>query len=81
MTKEKFMEIVSNHPYTVCTASDIDEAVGFVRALLRAEAEHLKATEPYAVNTIKRLEQADTTICFDLDTDEMTEWMFEEEDA
>ena len=80
MTKEKFMEIVGRHPYTVCTATDIDDVVGFVYALLQAEADHIRATEPYAVKTINRLEQAATTICFDLDPEEMTEWMTEEDE-
>ena len=82
MTKEKFMSIVDGHSVycTIVTGQDIWNALSFVSDLLHAEAMHIKETEPYAVNTIERLEQAAHTVSYELDIDELVEQFEEEND-
>ena len=58
ITKEKFEEIKAKHNTLLVLEDDVDEALTFVRELLEAEADALKVSEPYAVRSIKKLEDA-----------------------
>lgn len=58
ITKEKFKEIKGRHNTLLVLEDDADEALTFVRELLEAEADALKVAEPYAVASIKKLEDA-----------------------
>lgn len=58
MTREEFNAIVKSHSSFIIMDGDVEEALAFVADLLFTEAESLKKHEPYASNTIKRLEQA-----------------------
>ena len=58
ITKEKFEEIKAKHNTLLVLEDDVDEALTFVRELLEAEADALKVSEPYAVTSIKKLEDA-----------------------
>lgn len=58
MTKEKFQQIVSKHKTLVIIEDDLFDAFDLVWELLCAEADALKEKEPYAINTIRRLETA-----------------------
>lgn len=55
MTKEKIKEIISS--YTL-EEEDIECIFGLVSELLQLNADELKETEPYAIVTIKKLEDA-----------------------
>lgn len=57
MSKEKFQEIKQRYN-SLLMDDDISNALDFVHDLLCAEADAVKASEPYATNTIKRLEDA-----------------------
>lgn len=58
MKKEAFQAICKTHSPLILMDGDVEEALSFVAELLYEEARDLKANEPYAVNTIKRLEKA-----------------------
>ena len=47
---------MSNH--LICSEDEALEAIEFVRELLEAQAEETKAKEPYATNSIRRMEIA-----------------------
>ena len=53
---EKLKEIMSNH--LICSEDESLESIEFVRELLEAQAEETKAKEPYATNSIRRMEIA-----------------------
>lgn len=55
MTKEKFKEIMNKHCILDC---DVEDSIYFIQDLLEFQAEELKQNEPYAVNSIRRLEEA-----------------------
>lgn len=58
MTRETFDKIKASHNTLVLVDSDVDEAMAFVQDLLEAEAEAIKAHEPSATTSIKRLNDA-----------------------
>lgn len=58
MTKEKFYEIKKRFEYLFPCDGDMNAACEFVQELLEAEADYIKETEPYATNTIQKLEAA-----------------------
>lgn len=58
ISKEKLQEIKQRYSSLLILDSDVDDALNFVHDLLCAEADAVKASEPYATNTIKRLEAA-----------------------
>ena len=49
-------EIMSNH--LICSEDEALEAIAFVRDLLETQAEETKVLEPYATNSIQRMESA-----------------------
>ncbi len=53
---EKLKEIMSNH--LICSENEALDAIEFVRELLEAQAEETEANEPYATNSIRRMEIA-----------------------
>lgn len=55
MTKEKFKEIMKRNGILSCEVEDVIE---FVRDLLEFHVNELKVNEPYATNSIRRLETA-----------------------
>ena len=55
MTKENLKEIMKKYCIVSC---EIDDVIYFVQDLLEFQANELKKTEPYAVNSIRRLEDA-----------------------
>lgn len=72
MSKEKFQEIKQRYSSLLILDDDISNALDFVHDLLCAEADAVKASEPYATNTIKRLEDAAYEV-FEI-AQEVTEW-------
>lgn len=58
ITKEKLDEIRKRYRSLLVLDADAEEALNFAHDLLEAEADAVKAQEPYAVNTIQRLEAA-----------------------
>lgn len=72
MSKEKFQEIKQRYN-SLLMDDDISNALDFVHDLLCAEADAVKASEPYATNTIKRLEDAAYEV-FEI-AQEVMEWM------
>lgn len=72
MSKEKFQEIKQRYN-SLLMDDDISNALDFVHDLLCAEADAVKASEPYATNTIKRLEAAAYEV-FEI-AQEVMEWM------
>lgn len=52
MTKAELKKIMSDN---YIFESEVDDAIQFVQDLLEFQAKELEETEPYAVNTIKRL--------------------------
>lgn len=58
LSKEQFNKIVKKHSTLLVLDSDVEEAFAFVNEVLTAEADALKEAEPYATNTIDRLERA-----------------------
>lgn len=58
MSEEKFAEICRDYSTTILDDGDANNAFWFVYDLLLAEAEALKAKEPWATATIARLEAA-----------------------
>jgi hypothetical protein len=78
MEKESLMQIVKEHNLTIIDSHDIENAIYFVADILRAEADYIESTEPYATNAIKRYRQAAFTVEHELDRDELID-MFEEE--
>ena len=78
MKKESLMQIVKEHNLTIIDSHDIENAIFFVADVLRAEADHIENTEPYATHTIERYRQAAFTVEHEIDRDELID-MFEEE--
>jgi hypothetical protein len=58
LSKEQFDKIIKKHSTLLVLDSDVEEAFAFVNEVLTAEADALKKAEPYATNTIDRLECA-----------------------
>ena len=58
MSEDKFREICNDYSTTILDDGDISNAFWIVHDLLLAEAEAIKIKEPYATNTIDRLEKA-----------------------
>ena len=58
MTKETCQAIVKKHNTLVLIEDDLFDAIDLVWELLCAEADALQEKEPYAINTIRRLETA-----------------------
>lgn len=58
ITKGKFEEICKKHGTLLIVEEDVAEAFNFVREVLEAEADALKAHEPNATHTIKQLDIA-----------------------
>lgn len=81
ITKEKFEEICKNHSSLLVLDSDVTEALEFVQELLEAEADAIKAKEPWATNSIKKLNDAAYEvfgICGDVEMEEFFEEDLEE---
>lgn len=55
MTKQQFEEILKRNLILPC---DVEDSIDFVNELLELQARELEETEPYAVNTIRRLKDA-----------------------
>ena len=55
MTNEQLRKIMRKY---VVLPSEIDDVIYFVQDLLEFQANELKETEPYATNSIRRLEDA-----------------------
>lgn len=60
MTKTELKHIMKKHCILDC---EIEDAIYFVQDLLEFQADELKRTEPYAVNSIRRLEEAAREVC------------------
>lgn len=60
MTKEKFKEIRKKYCILNC---EVEDAIYFVQDLLEFQADELKLNEPYATNSIRRLEEASWEVC------------------
>lgn len=76
ITKEKFEQICKNHSSLLVLDSDISEALEFVHELLCAEADALKEREPYATNSIKKLNDAAYQVfevCGEIENEEFLE--------
>ena len=58
MTRAAYEAVREKYDSVLLSHDDDYEVLCFVRDLLEAEVTHLKATEPYATNTIHRLECA-----------------------
>ena len=65
MTRSEARTIGRNY---VILDSEIESSIEFVRDLLERQADELKKTEPYAVNTIRDLEKAAYIVHCLLDT-------------
>lgn len=65
MTRSEVKNIGCNY---VILDSEIESSIEFVRDLLEMQADELKKTEPYAVNTIRDLEKAAYIVHCLLDT-------------
>lgn len=72
MSKEKFQEIKQRYN-SLLMDDDVSNALDFVHDLLCAEVDAVKVSEPYATNTIKRLEAAAYEV-FEI-AQEVMEWM------
>lgn len=55
MTKENLKEIMDRNCIVLC---EIEDTIYFIQDLLEFQANELKRTEPYATNSIRRLEEA-----------------------
>lgn len=55
MTKEKFKEIMKKNGILSC---EVEDVIYFIQELLEFQADELKVNEPYATNSIRRLEEA-----------------------
>jgi hypothetical protein len=55
MTKEQLKEIMRKYCILDC---DVEDAIYFIQDLLEFQANELKQNEPYATNSIRRLEEA-----------------------
>lgn len=55
MTREQFNEIMKRNGILAC---EVEDVIYFVRDLLEFQADELKENEPYATNSIRRLEDA-----------------------
>lgn len=53
---ENLKEIMSKH--LICSADEALEAIEFVQELLETQAEETRVKEPYATNSIQRMESA-----------------------
>lgn len=69
MTKETFAEICKKYDLTICGNGDVENAFCFIRDLLEAESEALKANEPYATRTINRYDEAARVLDIDMGMD------------
>lgn len=58
LTKEQFQKIVRRFDTLLVIPSDVRQAFEFIQEVLEAEADAIKATEPYATKSIDQLEQA-----------------------
>jgi hypothetical protein len=58
MTKDAFEVLKKRYSNLLIVDGDVRDALEFVGDLLYAEANHIKATEPYATNSINRLNDA-----------------------
>lgn len=58
LSKEKFNEIKKRYSTLLILDTDVSEVLNFVHDLLCAEADAIKESEPYATNSIKKLEAA-----------------------
>lgn len=75
MPKEKVLELAKKHNVTIMTVDDAEHAFWFVWELLCAEYDALKESEPYATNTLSRLEHAEHEV-YDL-MDEVTNALYD----
>lgn len=55
MTREQFKGIMKRNGILAC---EVEDAIYFVQELLEFQAQEISETEPYATNTIARLEGA-----------------------
>jgi hypothetical protein len=55
MTKDKFKEIMKRNGILSC---EVEDVIYFVQELLEFQADELAENEPYATNSINRLEEA-----------------------
>ena len=62
MEKDVLWEIKHRFEYLFPCNGDMSDACAFVQELLEAEADYIKKTEPYATNTIKKLDDATHTV-------------------
>ena len=58
MNEDTFRDICREYSTTILDDADISNAFWIVHDILKAEAEALKAKEPWATNAINRLEAA-----------------------
>jgi len=65
ITKEQFDKICKKYNLLLIIDSNVADALSFVQELLEAEADAIKEHEPYAVESIERLNKAAYEI-FDL---------------
>lgn len=56
--KEDFNKLCKKYGLTIMCAEDAENALYFCYDLMIAEVDAIKESEPYAVNTINRLEEA-----------------------
>ena len=54
MTKAQLKEIMNKHCIVGC---EVEDAIYFVQDLLEFQADEVKETEPYATNSIRRLQE------------------------
>ena len=55
MTRDKLEHLMQKYCIVDC---ELEDVINFVSDLLEAQADELKRTEPYAVNTIAELEHS-----------------------
>lgn len=62
MTMEQFEEIMRKHCIVNC---EVEDVIYFIQDLLEFQADELKKNEPYAIRSIRELEEA-ARIVYDL---------------
>ena len=62
MNEATFREIMGEYRWLASSADEIEDIFNFMTDILQAEANAIKASEPYAKNTIREFEQAATTV-------------------
>ena len=60
MTEAELITIMKKYCILDC---EVEDTIYFVQDLLELQADELKKTEPYAVNSIRRLEEAAREVC------------------